>query len=114
MSFLTLSCVALAFGILGGALGGLGGALWERSRWNTLKSVAMAGQTIWVKGIGDVLILGYSNDESKIDYIPTERLEDRHVDEIDPDELNSKTISVPTKQFLVHMAPDSVIQSARL
>lgn len=110
ISFIMSSITGTAFSILGFYMG----KAWEKSQWMKLKKVAMAGQTVWVQGIGDVLVLGYSDDESTIDYIPTEYLEGRDVHDIPYDELDSKTISVPVEQFLTHVAPDSVIQAARI
>lgn len=91
------------------------GKFHERLYWNKLKRFAMAGQTVWIRGIGDVLVLGYSEDEYSIDYVKSDHLKDRRPDEIDPDELNSMTVSVPTNQFLAQFSfDDTVLRATKL
>jgi hypothetical protein len=110
----TLATYFITLGF-GGLFGYSLGFLNERSKWDRLRKGAIAGQRLWIQSLGEVMVLGYSPDETLVDVIPTERMgEARWPDELEPETLDLYTISMPTKQFLTQVAPESVKSAARL
>lgn len=96
----------------------IAGSIWFGTKLGTslanqkfleLSKEPIAGQTVNVRGIGDVFILGRGFDdadsdgvqEEYIDYIAQAILNGRTPADLSDEELDAHTVSVPLKQFLL-------------
>lgn len=86
----------------------------ERKKWSKLKRIAIAGQRIYIRGLGTVCVLGYSEDESTVDLIHEKFLGEKMPSEIDEDILNQHTFSVPTTQFITQIADTAFLKAAQV
>ncbi len=101
-------------GIVGLGVGTIVGALMERRSWMLLKKGAVAGQRIWMTGIGEVFIMGYSEKEDFVDVLPEEFLNGKWPSQIDQEIVDSNIISIPTKQFLTQATFEGFKMSAKI
>lgn len=109
--YMFLFCVVMIISLIVGF--GLGKSH-ERKIWHTLRKVAIPGQRLWVRGIGEVFILDYSADEQYVNIIPEIFLEGKWPTEFPEDEINKNVISIGVDQFLTQVTFDSVKQAAKI
>lgn len=114
MSYCLYTLVLLVVAAISGGIGFVAGNVLEKRKWLALRQVAIAGQRLWVDNLGEVFILGYSEDEEFVDVVPEEILNGKWPADIDQDVLDRYTISIPVNQFLTQVAPNSVKQAARI
>lgn len=122
-----LLLVAVGAGVFTSASAGVCGFLFgkktgvkeERDAWLKLRDIAIPGQRISIKFMGEVFVLGYSDDEEYVDVIHMDFLEDPAdpskflwPSEIDQEILEKNTISIKTKQFLTQVPEQSYKKAA--
>lgn len=103
----------LIFSIIAIVVGFALGKSHERNVWRLRGKQIIAGQRVWLKGVGEVFILGYNEDGSLVDYVPEDVLQGKWPSAFSNEELDSHTISVPTDQFLTQVPEIAVKRAAR-
>lgn len=108
---------AVTFAGTTGLVGALFGQATERRKWLALKNVAIPGQRIHVQYLGEVFVLGYSEDEQYVDVISTEFLTSPDgkplwPSQIDQDVLAANTNALKTEQFLTQLPEQSYKKAA--
>jgi hypothetical protein len=81
------------------------------------KPTPIAGQRVWLTGIGEVFILGYGTDDLGkivVDYISDEILKGNMPSEISRDLLDTNTVSVPLADFKNHYQETGYIKAAKI
>lgn len=90
------------------------GKLREKIYWRKMRQMAIPGQRLWITGVGEVFLLGYSDDGIYVDFIPTSFLGERWPSELDVEILDKNTVSVKVDEFLGNMLLAGHKQAARL
>lgn len=106
IGFVLVTLVSLAGGF---ALG----KAQERNEWRQRGKQIIAGQRVWVKGMGEVFVLGYNEDGSLVDLVPEDFLQGQWPSAFTNEELDSHTFSIPTDQFLTQVPEVAVKKAAR-
>lgn len=115
MLWTLLTLVLMGLSLAGGVA--LGRAL-ERRYWTDLKALAVAGQRLWLKGLGEVFVLGHGEDlegNPTVDIISDDWLNGKWPSEIDVQVLDQNTISIPFDHFVAQMKEESTyLKSAKI
>ncbi len=90
---------------------GVGSVLGYRQGTEELRAARarlIAGQRVFVDGIGEVLVLGFGQTtqppyEELVDYVPTALLGGKEPHQISLDELDTLTVSAPVRDFSMHV-----------
>lgn len=85
----------------------------ERNEWRQRGKQIIAGQRVWVKGMGEVFVLGYNKDGSLVDLVPEDFLQGKWPSAFTNEELDAQTFSIPTDQFLTQVPEVAVKKAAR-
>lgn len=109
MSALAIAIIAIVVILLlrlsyvrGYNLGNSEGRASEAQYWHKLRLRPMAGQTMYVPAMGEVVILGRggTDDNLTIDFILSKDLQGRSIPDLDTEELDRLTISEPLDVFV--------------